>query len=410
MKTSVADLLVQVAIEGRSSDEIDWKRNVVFTAFGLAVLGAYQYFLYVNVFARLFPGAGAFAAKSIKDKLADVKGMMAMFGQVGIDQFLHMPFTYFPIFYLLKQAILVGEGNDFATNAGIAFQTWKNNILTDMMAAWKFWLPANIVNFGFMPMHLRVVFMAALSLFWTAILSVMRGGADKSETAETLQKLLPDMPVAELEALMEQFKMMAGDDNELSNDELVAAMKKLGVTDEAVVKAFFLDFDKDGSGSVTFDEFVSAIYLLGAGDEAERISAIFRVCDSNKNGEISADEMLPIVHSLISAREKLVVFHDENETMNLIGGMAGKAFEVHGVAERRQKRVAQLKRRDASLKGETLDQVVGELSKQLVDKTFKIADTDNDSVLTVKEFEAFVQSPADVSAEFLRLFDFLGKR
>jgi predicted amino acid-binding ACT domain protein len=44
------------------------------------------------------------------------------------------------------------------------------------LALWKIWVPATIVNFAFMPMHARIPFTAGVSLLWTCILSMMRGG------------------------------------------------------------------------------------------------------------------------------------------------------------------------------------------------------------------------------------------
>ena len=38
-------------------------------------LGGVQYMIYVPFFSRLFPGAAAFAAKSLRDKMKDVKGI-----------------------------------------------------------------------------------------------------------------------------------------------------------------------------------------------------------------------------------------------------------------------------------------------------------------------------------------------
>ena len=40
LKTCVADILVQTQWEGRES--IDWRRNFVFSSFGLCYLGAFQ--------------------------------------------------------------------------------------------------------------------------------------------------------------------------------------------------------------------------------------------------------------------------------------------------------------------------------------------------------------------------------
>ena len=43
IKTSFSDLLVQTAVENKSRDEIDWKRNAAFATFGCFYLGGVQY-------------------------------------------------------------------------------------------------------------------------------------------------------------------------------------------------------------------------------------------------------------------------------------------------------------------------------------------------------------------------------
>ena len=54
-KTSAADLLAQVVAEGKTFDEIDWKRNSIFVVFGFAYLGGFQYWLQINKYRAWFP-------------------------------------------------------------------------------------------------------------------------------------------------------------------------------------------------------------------------------------------------------------------------------------------------------------------------------------------------------------------
>ena len=56
VKTAAADLLTQKAIEGKAWDSIDWRRNGLFTVFGFAYLGGFQYWLQVNMFRKMFVG------------------------------------------------------------------------------------------------------------------------------------------------------------------------------------------------------------------------------------------------------------------------------------------------------------------------------------------------------------------
>ena len=172
-KTSVVDLLVQKVVEKK--EKIDWKRNAAFATFGFVYLGGVQYFIYVPLFGRLFPNAAKFAAKPLKEKIKDVKGIRSLGMQIFLDQCVHHPLSYFPVFYITKELIMsasTGDEPDFSRS----FDNYRKNIKEDMIALWKIWVPATLVNFAFMPMHMRIPYTAGVSLAWTCVLSSMRGG------------------------------------------------------------------------------------------------------------------------------------------------------------------------------------------------------------------------------------------
>lgn len=168
-KTSLSDLLVQKVVERK--EHVDWRRNGAFAAFGFVYLGAVQYSIYVPLFGRIFPSAASFAAKPIRAKVRDIPGMLQMAAQVFLDQCLHHPFMYFPAFYMTKE-IVMSPNPDLSR----ALNDYKRNMKEDLAALWKVWVPATLVNFSFMPMHMRIPFVAGVSLMWTCILSTMRGG------------------------------------------------------------------------------------------------------------------------------------------------------------------------------------------------------------------------------------------
>jgi hypothetical protein len=169
IKTSASDLLVQVVVEQKR--EVDWKRNAAFATFGCFYLGGVQYALYVPVFGRLFPHAAAFAARPLGEKVRDVRGMTGLAGQLFLDQFVHHPFFYFPAFYATREMVM----SDKPDLAG-AMMSYRANMKEDLLAIWKVWIPSMIINFSFMPMWARIPWVAGTSLFWTCILSAMRGG------------------------------------------------------------------------------------------------------------------------------------------------------------------------------------------------------------------------------------------
>lgn len=103
--------------------------------------------------------------------MKDVKGLAALCGQVFLDQFVHHPFLYFPVFYATRE-IVMAEKPDLVR----CMSTYKENMKEDLTALWKVWVPSTVVNFAFMPMWARIPWVAGTSLLWTCILSAMRGG------------------------------------------------------------------------------------------------------------------------------------------------------------------------------------------------------------------------------------------
>lgn len=168
-KTSASDLLVQTIVEQKK--EIDWKRNAAFAAFGCFYLGGVQYALYVPIFGRLFPNAAKFAAKPIREKVKDTKGLIALCGQVFLDQFVHHPLMYFPVFYGTRELVMSDKPDLMR-----CMKQYRENMAEDLVACWKIWVPSTFANFAFMPMWARIPWVAGTSLVWTCILSAMRGG------------------------------------------------------------------------------------------------------------------------------------------------------------------------------------------------------------------------------------------
>ncbi len=176
-KTAISDLVVQKVIEKK--EEIDWKRNAVFAAFGFGYLGLAQWFFYVTCMKRLFPKMGEFASKPLREKLKDGPGLRALVGQVGFDNFVVTPFFYFPFFYVFKQSI---QGDLDLSNmdwGGIGADAWakyRKNMYEDWAAMWSLWVPGDFIIYA-IPVWMRLPANHLLSLVWTMILSDFRGDA-----------------------------------------------------------------------------------------------------------------------------------------------------------------------------------------------------------------------------------------
>lgn len=158
LKTSAADVFAQKVVEGR--EDFDWTRHAAFCAFGFAYLGGFQYWLYNIKFTQWCgPLTKTFGHKAT----APIKTF--------IDQGLHHPFVYFPSFFAIKAAV---SGQPLSS----AVDKYRSEIWDSLKALWMVWVPAQFVNFAFVPRHLRIPYVAAVSFGWTVILSVMQGKFD----------------------------------------------------------------------------------------------------------------------------------------------------------------------------------------------------------------------------------------
>ena len=91
LKNGASDAAVQLSTSS-SSGSFDWRRSAVFTTFGLFYSGAGQYMVFNRIFPMLLPGGKSFA-----------KSRAGVLGAVLLDNFIHMPFVYLPIFYCMRE-------------------------------------------------------------------------------------------------------------------------------------------------------------------------------------------------------------------------------------------------------------------------------------------------------------------
>lgn len=165
-KTTAADVIVQKFLECRA--ELDARRTAVFAVFGFAWMGAGQYFVYCRLLERLLPRPTAAHA----------------LGKVCLDQFVHVPFVFMPLFYL-TDACVMGHVPPLSAGVAHAARKFEAEIVETMTANWQLWLPAQFVGFRFVHPSVRVPYVACVSFAWTMVLSAMQGRFRAAEAASS---------------------------------------------------------------------------------------------------------------------------------------------------------------------------------------------------------------------------------
>ncbi|CAE7595643.1 unnamed protein product [Symbiodinium natans] len=125
--------------------------------FGGLVQGGFQYFLWNVIFERLWPG----------------RSKLASFSKLAATNFISDPLFLFPAFYVMKEALTArGPGEALAA----ALKKYRTNCIQDWMMSWTMWLPGHYVTYFWLPLHMRVPWVATASFSYICALSYVRGG------------------------------------------------------------------------------------------------------------------------------------------------------------------------------------------------------------------------------------------
>lgn len=89
--------------------------------------------------------------------------LAAAVGKVAADQLVASPAGMAAFFMFVKMA----EGK----KVGEALGATKTRMWPALVASWKVWMPAQLVNFALVPADLRIAFVNAVAIGWTAYLS-----------------------------------------------------------------------------------------------------------------------------------------------------------------------------------------------------------------------------------------------
>jgi len=211
-KTIAADMLVQTAVEGKSLQDVDYRRVGVFGAFGCLYLGVGQYGLYVKCMQRVFDKVALqkFCNAPIREKIRDKVGLKILAGTIALDFMIIQPLLYWPTYYAVKEVgfntsntstgvrnspnvdTLSNNATDTLSNnatdsetvkdgvgsvVGNALSKYRENFWEDNLGMCGFWLPMDVIIYS-APLHLRLHLNHIISFAWVGIVSMFRGDAD----------------------------------------------------------------------------------------------------------------------------------------------------------------------------------------------------------------------------------------
>ena len=169
-------LLGDSAVQLQAGKGWNQQRTAAFTAFGVSYGSSLGYWSYSKLYPRLF-------------------GLSRPLTTAVVDVLTQTPFLYFPMFYVVREAIYGGP-NSFQHPADTlrgGLQKWKDNFKEDFKMTLLFWLPAHAFNFKYMPLHFRMPFIGTVGLLWTMGLSTYRSGCTE-EDRDTSNEQIAQVP------------------------------------------------------------------------------------------------------------------------------------------------------------------------------------------------------------------------
>ena len=145
--------------EEAEGDGLDIGRFLRFAFFGFILQAPWNHFYYLLLDGALPP---------TEDPFTTTTGI-----KVVIDQFVQAPIFTVLIFGFL--GLLEGKSVD-----DIKLQL-EEDYTDTMVANWKLWVPATVVNIAFCPPILRVLFLNVVFFFWSIFLSLKLNKGDSVE-------------------------------------------------------------------------------------------------------------------------------------------------------------------------------------------------------------------------------------
>ena len=112
----------------------------------------------------------------------------------------------------------------------------------------------------------------------------------------------------ELRKIHSHWKNISGKDGKLTKAQFADGMKNLGLTDPLMIELNFRAFDKDKSGMVDFQEYVTGLSVFQKGNPEDRLRLMFDVYDSDDSGTLTFDEVFNLFRTGEASRGRFCIF------------------------------------------------------------------------------------------------------
>eukprot|EP00928_Gymnodinium_smaydae_P046990 TRINITY_DN31333_c0_g1_i1.p1 TRINITY_DN31333_c0_g1~~TRINITY_DN31333_c0_g1_i1.p1 ORF type:complete len:282 (-),score=31.63 TRINITY_DN31333_c0_g1_i1:205-1050(-) len=159
---AAGDIVAQT-IERR--DAIDLQRLLTFGSVGIWWTGAFQHY-WLNFLARHFVGSSPRVVAT----------------KVALNQLIVHPFIYFPAFFLWNGKVYGGKSVEEISSK---FQAEAPSCILHM---WCLWIPANVVQFHYIPVPMQVLYISVVNFVWNTMLSWTYNRVLTTEIEDSLQK------------------------------------------------------------------------------------------------------------------------------------------------------------------------------------------------------------------------------
>lgn len=161
-----ADLAGQSLEDAQSGNktELDLARTIRFAFFGLVLQAPWNHFYYQALDGAIPPTSEPWTSTTA------IKTV--------IDQFVQAPIFTILIFGFLGAL----EGKNLEAIQQQLDEDYKDT----MVANWKLWVPATVVNLAFVPPILRVLYLNCVFFFWSIFLSLKLNKDDSSSSESSI--------------------------------------------------------------------------------------------------------------------------------------------------------------------------------------------------------------------------------